>query len=144
MRLPSSSASGWASRRANGAVFLAGAGAVGGGPLERRAELDALERELGETEGRRVAAAEALHKTLGELTAAEAGLAAAGAAAERARAHELEAGALKGDAERAAAHAQREAADATAQVDRLSTRLPAVAPRLTALHAELEIGRAHV
>ena len=129
---------GRALRRANGAVFLAGAGAAGGGPLERRAELDALTQELGETEGRRVAAAEALHKTLGELTAAEAGLAAAGAAAERARAHELEAGALKGDAERAAAHAQREAADATAQVDRLSTRLAAVEARLTALHAELE------
>jgi len=79
-----------------------------------------------------------LGKTLGELTAAEAGFAAAGAAAERARAHELEAGALKGDAERAAAHAQREAADATAQVDRLSTRLAEVEARLTALHGELE------
>src|SRR5213595_3215840 len=43
---------GRALRRANGAVFLAGAGAAGGGPLERRAELDALTQELGETEGR--------------------------------------------------------------------------------------------
>jgi chromosome segregation protein len=127
---------GKALRRANGAVFLAGAAA--GGPLERRAEFEALAQELGEAEARRGAAATELDRTLGELTAAEAGLAAAGEAAERARAQELEAGALKGDAERTAAHAQREAADATTQVERLSTRLAEVEGRLTALHAELE------
>jgi chromosome segregation protein len=127
---------GKALRRANGAVFLAGAAA--GGPLERRAEFDALAQELGDAEARRGAAAMELDRTLGELTAAEAGLAAAGEAAERARAQELEAGALKGDAERTAAHAQREAADATTQVERLSTRLAEVEGRLTALHAELE------
>src|SRR5207237_1127894 len=48
------------------------------------------------------------------------------------------AGALKGDAERAAVHAQREAADATAQVERLSTRLSEVEARLGALHGEIE------
>src|SRR2546426_646422 len=42
---------GKALRRANGAVFLAGAAA--GGPLERRAELEALASELREAEARR-------------------------------------------------------------------------------------------
>ncbi len=73
-----------------------------------------------------------------ELAAAEAAFAAAGAAAERARQQELEAGALKDDAERAAAHAQREATEATAQVERLSTRFAEVEARLEALHADLE------
>src|SRR5438309_1748256 len=62
----------------------------------------------------------------------------AGAAAERARAQQLEAGALKGDAERAAAHTQREAADATAQVERLSARLAEVEARLATVRTELE------
>jgi chromosome segregation protein len=124
-------------RRANGAVFLAGTPA-GGGPLERRAELEALAQEVRESESRRGAAAAALERTLAELTAAEAAFAAAGEAAERARHEELEAGALKGDAERAAAHAQRQAADAAAQVERLTVRLGEVESRLTALHGELD------
>src|SRR5205807_1942694 len=127
---------GRALRRANGAVFLTGAAA--GGPRERRAELGALAQELGEAETRRVAATTRLEGTLGALTAAEAEFAAAGAAAERARAQQLEAGALKGDAERAAAHTQREAADATAQVERLSARLAEVEARLATVRAELE------
>src|SRR5947208_316810 len=72
------------------------------------------------------------------LAAAEAAFAAAGAAAERARQQELEAGASKDDAERAAAHAQREATEATAQVERLQARLGEVGARLDALHADLE------
>src|SRR5439155_21821988 len=55
-------------RRANGAVFLTGAAA--GGPLERRAELEALAQELGEAETRRAAATTRLEGTLGALTAA--------------------------------------------------------------------------
>src|SRR5204863_94368 len=112
---------GRALRRANGAVCLAGAGA--GGPLERRGGLEALGHELEEAETRRATAATALQRTLSGLATAEAEFAAAGATAEQARAQELEAGALQGDAERAAAHTQREAADATVQVDRLSSRL---------------------
>jgi len=127
---------GRALRRANGAVFLTGAAA--GGPLERRAELEALAQEMGEAETRRAAATTRLEGTLGALTAAEAEFAAAGAAAERARAQQLEAGALKGDAERAAAHTQREAADATAQVERLSARLAEVEARLATVRTELE------
>src|SRR5439155_956883 len=40
--------------------------------------------------------------------------------------------------ERAAAHAQREATEATAQVERLSTRFAEVETRLSALHADVE------
>ena len=45
---------------------------------------------------------------------------------------------MQGDAERAAAHTQREAADATAQVERLSTRLAEVEARLATVRADLE------
>ena len=127
---------GRALRRANGAVFLAGTTA--GGPLERRAELEALTQEVREAEARRGSAATTLERTLAELAAAEAAFAAAGESAERARQQELEAGALKDDAERAAAHAQREATEATAQVERLQARLGEVGARLDALHADLE------
>jgi len=127
---------GRALRRANGAVFLAGTTA--GGPLERRAELEALAQEVGEAEARRGSAATTLEGTLAELAAAEAAFGAAGESAERARQQELEAGASKDDAERAAAHAQREAAEATSQVERLSTRFAEVDARLEALHADLE------
>ncbi len=128
-------------RRANGAVFLAGRTSGKGsrsGPLQRRADLEALAQEVAEAEAVRAAATAALERTLADLAAAEAAFAAAGEASERARQHELEAGALKGDAERAAVHAQREAADATAQVERLSTRLSEVEARLGALHGEIE------
>src|SRR5205823_5580761 len=127
---------GRALRRANGAVFLAGTTA--GGPLERRAELEGLEQEVRETQVNGGAGATTLERTLAELAAAEAACAAAGEAAERARQQELEAGAVKDDAERAAAHAQREATDATAQVERLSTRFAEVETRLSALHADVE------
>jgi chromosome segregation protein len=129
---------GRALRRANGAVFLAGPTPAAGGPLERRAELESLAQEVAEAEARRGAVAATLERTLAELSEAEAAFAAAGESAEQARQHELEAGALKGDAERAAAHAQRQAADATAQVERLSARLDEVEARLEAVHAEVE------
>ncbi len=129
---------GRALRRANGAVFLAGPTVAGGGPLERRAELEALAQEVRDAEAHRGSAATTLERTLAELAAAEAAFAAAGEAAERARQQELEAAVVKDDAERAAAHAQREASDASAQVERLSTRLSEVDARLAALHADLE------
>ena len=62
----------------------------------------------------------------------------AGEAAERTRQQELEAGGLKGEAERAAAHARREAADAAAEVGRLSRRLEEVEERLATLGTQLE------
>ena len=129
---------GRALRRANGAVFLAGSTPTAGGPLERRAELESLAQEVRDAEARRDTGVATLERTLADLTDAEAALAAAGEAAEQARQHELESSALKGDAERAAAHAQRQAADATAQVDRLSARLTEVEARLEAVHATSE------
>src|SRR5439155_257028 len=77
---------GRALRRANGAVFLAGTAA--GGPLERRAELEALAQEVGAAEAQRGGAATTLERTLTELAAAEAAFAAAGESAERARQQE--------------------------------------------------------
>jgi chromosome segregation protein len=128
-------------RRANGAVFLAGRTSgrgSAGGPLQRRADLEALAQDVADGEAARGAAVAALERTLAELAAAEAAFAAAGEATERARHQQLEAGAQKGDAERTAAHAQREAAEASTQVERLSTRLSEVEVRLGALHAEVE------
>jgi chromosome segregation protein len=127
---------GRALRRANGAVFLDGGTA--GGPLQRRAELEALEQDVAEAEAARGRAATVLEDTLGRLATAEAAFAEATAAAERARQEELEAGALKGDAERAAIHARRDATDAAAQVARLSQRLAEVEARLATLAAEHE------
>jgi len=128
---------GRALRRANGAVFLDG-GPAAGGPLQRHAELDALEHEVRETEAAGGRAAAALDRTLAELAAAEAAFNVAGEAAERTRQQELEAGGLKGEAERAAAHARREAADAAAEVGRLSRRLEEVEERLATLGTQLE------
>src|SRR5207245_43777 len=65
---------GRALRRANGAVFLDG-GPAAGGPLQRHAELDALEHEVRETEAAGGRAAAALDRTLAELAAAGAGAA---------------------------------------------------------------------
>ena len=132
---------GRAVRRANGAVFLDGgtpAGAGRGGPLQRRAELEALEQEVREAEGARSRAAAALEAAGEELTAAEAAFAAAGQAAEGARHAELEAGAQKGEADRAVIHARRETDEAAAQVERLTRRLAEVEARLGALQAELQ------
>jgi len=139
--LDGSRGAGAALRRPNGAVFLDGGPATGsgaGGPLQRRAELEALEQDVREAEAARGRATAALEYTLAELAKADAAFTAAGAEAEQARQAELEAGALKGDAERAAAHAQREATDAAAQVERLSRRLGEVEARLATLHGELE------
>jgi chromosome segregation protein len=123
-------------RRANGAVYLSAAAA--GGPLQRRAELTALEQEASDVAQARTDAAAALERTLTALAAAEATFAQAAEAAERARQEELTAGAAHGDAERAAAHAHREAADAAAQVDRLGRRLADVEARLATLASELD------
>src|SRR3989449_2799950 len=57
---------GRALRRANGAVFLAGPTAAGGGPLERRAELEALAQEVREAEARRGGAARSEERRGGE------------------------------------------------------------------------------
>ena len=128
---------GRALRRANGAIFLDG-GAPAGGPLQRRAELEALEHELVEAEGSRDRTERALVETTNELTAARTALTSAGEMAERARHDELEVGAHKGEGERALAHTRRLLAEADTQVERLSRRLEEVEGRLAPLAATLE------
>ena len=125
---------GRAVRRANGAVFLDAAGP--GGPLTRRAELEALEHDVREADAARDRAVAELNTVGQELTAAQAFLEAAGEAAERARHDELEAGSDRADAERAAAHAVRAADEAAAHVARLAARLQAIDQRITDLHAQ--------
>ena len=129
---------GRALRRANGAVFLDGGATSGGGPLQRRAELEALEHDAREATTARDRAGAALDRAVKDLAAAEAAFAEAGKAAEGARHAELEAGAEKGEAERALIHARREAEEAAAHVDRLTRRLAEVEGRLGTLHTELE------
>jgi len=126
-------------RRANGAVFLdSGTPATGGGPLQRRAELEALEKDVRDAAANRDRALAAEESTVQELAAAEATLANAGQAAEQSRRTELEAGAEKGEADRGLIHARRQAEEAAAQGDRLTRRLSEVESRLTALQAELQ------
>ncbi|HLZ46504.1 MAG TPA: AAA family ATPase [Gemmatimonadales bacterium] len=128
---------GGALRRANGAVFLDSA-APAAGPLQRRAELEALEKEVREAEANRDRAHAAEESTVKELASAEAALTAAGHAAEQARHLELEAGAERGEADRGLIHARRQAEESAAQVERLTRRLAEVETRLGALHVELQ------
>src|SRR3989449_11378282 len=59
-------------RRANGAVFLDSGASAGGGPLQRRAQLEALEQDLRDAEANRNRARAAEESTVQELAAAEA------------------------------------------------------------------------
>jgi chromosome segregation protein len=129
-------AGGRAVRRANGAVFLDSAGA--GGPLTRRAELEALAHDVTDAEAGCARALAELNTVTEELTAAQAFLEAAGEAAERARHDELEAASERADAERAAAHAVRAADEAGTHANRLSERLQEIDRRLADLHAALQ------
>ena len=124
-------------RRANGAVFL-DSGTPAAGPLQRRAELEALEKDVREATTNLDRARTTEESTVKELAAAEAALTVAGHGAEQARRVELEAGAEKGEADRGLIHARRQAEGAAAQVERLTKRLAEVEARLGALHAELQ------
>ena len=125
-------------RRANGAVFLDSGTTAAGGPLQRRAELEALEKEVRDAAANRDRARTTEESTVKELAAAEAALTAAGHGAEQARRLELEAGAEKGEADRGLIHARRQAEEAASQVERLTKRLAEVETRLGALHVELQ------
>src|SRR5438876_435862 len=124
-------------RRANGAVFL-DSGAPAAGPLQRRAELEALEKDVREATTNLDRARATEESTVKELAAADAALTAAGQGAEQARRVELEAGAEKGEADRGLIHARREAEEAATLVERLTKRLAEVEARLGALHVELQ------
>ncbi len=124
-------------RRANGAVFL-DSGTSAAGPLQRRAELEALEKDVREATTNLNRARATEESTVKELAAAEAALTVAGQGAEQARRVELEAGAEKGEADRGLIHARRQAEEAATQVERLTKRLAEVEARLGALHVELQ------
>jgi len=124
-------------RRANGAVFL-DSSAPAAGPLQRRAELEALEKEVRDAQTNLDRARAAEESTLKELSAAEATLTTAGQNAEQARHAELEAGAEKGEADRGLIHARRQAEEVSTQAERLTRRLAEVETRLGAVHVELQ------
>ncbi len=67
-------------RRANGAVFLDSTAPAAGGPLQRRAELEALEKDVRDAQSNRERAHATEETTVRELAAAEATLTAAGQA----------------------------------------------------------------
>ena len=125
-------------RRANGAVVLDSGAPAAGGPLQRRAELEALEKDVRDATKNLDRARAAEESTAKELAGAEAALTTAGTGAEQSRRAELEAGAEKGEADRGLIHARRQAEEARAQVERLTRRLGEVEPRLAALHVELQ------
>ena len=125
-------------RRANGAVFLDSGTPAAGGPLQRRAELEALEKDVRDAEANRDRARATEESTVKELAVAEAALTAAGHGAEQARRVELEAGAEKGEADRGLIHALRQAEESATRVERLTKRLAEVEARLGALHVDLQ------
>ena len=125
-------------RRANGAVFLDSGASTAGGPLQRRAELAALEKDVHDAATNLDRARAAEETTIKELAEAETALATAAQAAEQARRTELEGGAEKGEADRGLIHARREAEEIATQVDRLTRRLAEVETRLASVHAELQ------
>ncbi|HKA57537.1 MAG TPA: AAA family ATPase [Gemmatimonadales bacterium] len=125
-------------RRANGAVFLDTSASTTAGPLQRRAELDVLEKDVHEAETNLERARASEDSSANELAAAEQALAAATHAAEQARRAELEAGAEKGEADRGLIHARRQSEEIAAQMDRLTHRLAEVESRLDGVHAELQ------
>src|SRR2546428_3668221 len=124
-------------RRANGAVFLDSSTPTAG-PLQRRAELETLEKEMRGAESNRERARAAEESGAKELAAAEAALTGAGPAAGQARHLGLEAGAKRGEADRGLIHARRQAEESAAQVERLTKRLAEVEARLGAVHVELQ------
>src|SRR5574342_881760 len=129
-------------RRANGAIFLDGDGTSGSGPLQRRAEIDALIADIATAEAARDRTQSSLDDTIRELSEAQTALSAAAEAADRHRQEELESGARKSEAERALAHARRELSDSTALAEPLTLRLQEVNPRLEALDTAIQ-ARAH-
>jgi chromosome segregation protein len=126
-------------RRGNGAVFLDGSGgaSAGAGPLQRRAELESLEAEVGEAEATRVRTQQAVDGLLEELGQARLALGTASESAERCRREELDARAKQTEAERSLAHTRRDVAEADAQVARLTQRLAEVDARRGAIEAEM-------
>ena len=125
--------------RANGAVYLPGPSSAGG-PLRRRAELEALTddasrltADLAEQDRALVAAADQLARA--EVEAGE-----AGAAVEATRGLERHAAAESDDARRQIAHVERDLTVEEGLVARLTARTAAVEQQLTAVNTALSAG----
>ncbi len=112
--------SGRAIRRPNGAVVLAGGDETGGGPLARRADLEAVRVGLAAKEGDLAARGQALEAAVQAHRDAEAALAEAAAAAEAAHQALREAQGDADDAERVEQRVAREAEEAVATAARLA------------------------
>ncbi|HWO88818.1 MAG TPA: AAA family ATPase, partial [Gemmatimonadales bacterium] len=122
--------------RANGAVFLPGP-LASGGPLRRRAELEALADDAARLEGDLAEQARAIEAAAASLSRAEREAALAEEAVETTRALERQAAAEADDARRTVANLDRDLALASAAVTRLGERLGAVEARLVEVNTAL-------
>jgi chromosome segregation protein len=122
--------------RANGAVFLPGpAGA--GGPLRRRAELEALSDDAARLEAALAEQDRSLAVTAGQLEHRDADAVQAETAVENSRGEERRAAAEADDTRRELAHVESDFTTAAALVERLADRLGAAQQRLVELDAGL-------
>ena len=115
--------------RANGAVFLPGPGAAGG-PLRRRADLEALGDDAARLAEALAEQDRALAVTAGQLEQRERETAEAETAVETTRGEERRAVAEADDARHRLAHVDRDLEIESGQVERLSARLRAAQERL--------------
>ena len=122
--------------RANGAVFLPGPTGAGG-PLRRRAELEALADDAGRLASALAEQDRALAVTAGQLDQRDGDAVQAEAAVETSRGEERRTAAEADDARRQLAHVERDLATEAALVERLADRLGAVQQRLVELDAGL-------
>jgi chromosome segregation protein len=132
-------ADGRALRRANGAVFLAAAAAAAG-PLKRRADLEALGKEVADAQKTLERAEAAVTAATADLSGAERALQAAMDASDARRGAEREVLGKIDDAARIAAHLSRQAEEAGAKAGRLAERLTRAQERLAAVHKQLDEG----
>lgn len=122
--------------RANGAVFLPGPSGAGG-PLRRRAELEALGDDTNRLAAALADQDRALAAAAGQLEQRQREAAEAEAAVEFSRGEERHAAAEADDARRQFTHVERDFATERASVERLSDRLHAVQQRLVEVDAGL-------
>ena len=122
--------------RANGAVFLPGPSGAGG-PLRRRAELEALGDDTSRLASALADQDRALAAAAGQLEQRQREAAEAEAAVELSRGEERHAAAEADDARRELTHVERDFTTERASVERLSDRLRAVQQRLVEVDAGL-------
>ncbi len=125
--------------RANGAVFLPGPGGAGG-PLRRRAELEAVSDDTNRLAAAVAEQDRAIVITTGQLERHQAEAEAAEAAVELARGEERRAAAEADDARRQLAHVERDFGTERSLAERLAERLRAVQQRLVEVDQGLSAG----